>query len=71
MALLLFFFPGLQKNVIYSQHYTCMDQFFRKEKMVEIISGNFHLFLEHLKVSDISAAGLPVFLGIPLQLSIS
>lgn len=39
--------------------------------MVEIISGNFHLFLHHFKVSDISAAGLPVFPGIPLQLSVN
>lgn len=39
--------------------------------MVEIISGDFHLFLQHFKVSGISAAGLPVFPGIPLQLSIS
>lgn len=38
---------------------------------MEIISGNFHLFLQHFKVSDISAAGLPVFPGIPLQRSIS
>lgn len=38
---------------------------------MEIILGDFHLFSQHFKVSDISAAGLPVFPGIPLQFSVS
>lgn len=41
------------------------------KKMVKIISGDFHLFLQHFKVCGSSAAVLPVLPGIPLQLSVS
>lgn len=59
-------------NVIYKSALYMHGLIFLQGKIGRNYFRQFPFILfEHLKVSDISAAGLPVFLGIPLQVSIS